>query len=574
MTAATAGIFDQFDVFKIPHCRMMQLVNSCNRNMDMTDFTNNDDLFVLLSNLQNIFREFKNHEEIENEFIMRRLNSKLKAMAIHNSAVCNCHKEDEFSPLFDLLESGYLFINKSKSISERINFGVRLRRALKHFEKRFVPHMKEEEEVFQPLLLQYFTPEELAEMKTVVIKLHLNKKKFNTITTIIGRRSDEDSSCQEMAAALSSDAYRLDVSHTDTTSSPISALPNELLVRIFNHMPLADKFRAARVCKKWNQIVYDRFNWKHLKISEWDETTANKIPPSDDNENFLFYQKDEDGDEEIFKNQNEMTSELRTIKFWIKNLLPRVGHYVNKLDLSNCSSLNNNLTRRILQLCPNVSDLDLSFTNIGDNAFRGVSLEKLANLNCEGCERLSDNAFKFILISSTANLAGLLVNNGKRHHKCRQPTSINQTIEHLHGDRCADCTNKQAIEELHVIDIYHGNLDSCGEEEALPEDNCSNPSSNRLQSINLSGCWSITDHGLNLIASKFDLSNLKYLNLSGCVNVTSNGMNMLAEMSRALQGENLYYCDNIVDGPLKNTANGCANVDCSTKYCCRSYNVC
>lgn len=125
-----------------------------------------------------------------------------------------------------------------------------------------------------------------------------------------------------------------------------------------------------------------------------------------------------------------------------------------------------------------------------------VSLEKLANLNCEGCERLSDNAFKFILISSTANLAGLLVNNGKRHHKCRQPTSINQTIEHLHGDRCADCTNKQAIEELHVIDIYHGNLDSCGEEEAVPEENCSNPISNRLQSINLSGCWSITDQGL------------------------------------------------------------------------------
>lgn len=46
--------------------------------MDVTDFTNNDDLFVLLSNLQNIFKEFKNHEEIENEFIMRRLNLKLK----------------------------------------------------------------------------------------------------------------------------------------------------------------------------------------------------------------------------------------------------------------------------------------------------------------------------------------------------------------------------------------------------------------------------------------------------------------------------------------------------------------
>lgn len=46
--------------------------------MDKTDFANNDELIVLLGNLQNIFREFKNHEEIENEFIMGRLNSKLK----------------------------------------------------------------------------------------------------------------------------------------------------------------------------------------------------------------------------------------------------------------------------------------------------------------------------------------------------------------------------------------------------------------------------------------------------------------------------------------------------------------
>lgn len=51
--------------------------------MERTDFANNDDLFVLLSHLQGIFREFKNHEEIENEFIMGRLNSKLKVMKLN-----------------------------------------------------------------------------------------------------------------------------------------------------------------------------------------------------------------------------------------------------------------------------------------------------------------------------------------------------------------------------------------------------------------------------------------------------------------------------------------------------------
>ena len=68
-------------------------------------------------------------------------------MAVYNSAVCNCHKDDEFTPLFNLVEMGYLFINKNKPSSERISFGVRLRKALNHFTNRFVPHMKEEEEV-------------------------------------------------------------------------------------------------------------------------------------------------------------------------------------------------------------------------------------------------------------------------------------------------------------------------------------------------------------------------------------------------------------------------------------------
>lgn len=77
-------------------------------------------------------------------------------MAIYNSAVCNCHKEDEFTPLFNLVEMGYLYLNKTKSTSEKISFGIKLRRALGQFTKRFIPHMKEEEEVFR--LQRFYIP--------------------------------------------------------------------------------------------------------------------------------------------------------------------------------------------------------------------------------------------------------------------------------------------------------------------------------------------------------------------------------------------------------------------------------
>jgi hypothetical protein len=109
---------------------------------------------------------------------MKKLKSKLKAMAIYNSAVCNCHKDDEFTPLLNLVETGYMFTNRTKTTSERISYGIKLRQALNKFNKIFVPHMKEEEEIFQPLLQKYFSRVELADMKNIVIKLHMQRRKL------------------------------------------------------------------------------------------------------------------------------------------------------------------------------------------------------------------------------------------------------------------------------------------------------------------------------------------------------------------------------------------------------------
>lgn len=145
-----------------------------------------------------------------------------------------------------------------------------------------------------------------------------------------------------------------------------------------------------------------------------------------------------------------------------------------------------------------------------------VRLEKLENLNCEGCENLSDNAFKFILISSTVNIFKSACHQ-QTSHECQpiiqvDSNSANSRSEQSH-DRCADCANsKRSIEELHrlgsnhnhgeeFIDVYHG-----GFEQKLNDDDSSCSQNydyavlaNSLRSINLSGCWSITDSGLRYI---------------------------------------------------------------------------
>ncbi len=74
------------------------------------------------------------------------------------------------------------------------------------------------------------------------------------------------------------------------------------------------------------------------------------------------------------------------------------------------------------------------------------------------------------------------------------------------------------------------------------------------------------------IASKYDLNNLEYLNLSGCLNLTPLGLKLFIDTSDLLTGENFYYCDNILDGPMRSTANGCDNIECGKKFCCRNIN--
>ncbi len=196
---------------------------------------------------------------------MIKLKNKLKAMAIYNSAVCNCHSNDEFTPLIKMVENGYLFVNKTASNSERITFGHRLRLALKKFTKKFVPHMKEEEEIFQPLLLEYFTQEELAEMKNIVIKLHLQRRKDLTNNQCSNNNNNRQQFKYEIGEEEKSDWI---------ISKSITNLPNEILLKIFAPLDLKHKFNAAQVCKKWNNIIYDKTCWRELSFSQWKKTST------------------------------------------------------------------------------------------------------------------------------------------------------------------------------------------------------------------------------------------------------------------------------------------------------------
>lgn len=175
----TSDFADEINVYNIPHTRMKRLAQMAVDKLNNTNCSNASELLTTVKTLSRVFYEFKTHERIENECIMRRLQAKLNTLNIQNTAVCNCHKDDELTVMLKLFSDGIRYSTKSES--ERIKYGMKLREELERFQEHFLPHMREEEEIFQPLLVQYFSFTELKNLKESVLKQH---QLWNTVDNL------------------------------------------------------------------------------------------------------------------------------------------------------------------------------------------------------------------------------------------------------------------------------------------------------------------------------------------------------------------------------------------------------
>ncbi|XP_028638961.1 F-box/LRR-repeat protein 5-like isoform X2 [Grammomys surdaster] len=134
--------------------------------LSKTNFSNNNDFRALLQSLYATFKEFKMHEQIENEYIIGLLQQR-------SQTIYNVHSDNKLSEMLSLFEKG---LKNVKNEYEQLNYAKQLKERLEAFTRDFLPHMKEEEEVFQPMLMEYFTYEELKDIKKKVIAQHCSQK--------------------------------------------------------------------------------------------------------------------------------------------------------------------------------------------------------------------------------------------------------------------------------------------------------------------------------------------------------------------------------------------------------------
>lgn len=385
---------EEVDVFTVPHSRMKELVCKYLDMLTTTNFSNAVHLSKLLENLIKTFQEFIAHEQIENQFIMKKLKNKLRSLSIQNSAVCNCHKDNRLSDMLKFLQDGYKCTKKSEL--DRHNYGLQLRQALEDFTETFLPHMEEEEEVFQPLLMQHFTFEELKQIKATVIQQHFKAESEEVPEKYIA----------DLKSSKSSVAVEEPVPKVPATG--IDNLPDELLLKVFSHLNPQELCRSSQVSRRWNRLAMDGSLWTELYPVSWakGDWSARQGVYEEDSidvaERLNSKAFDEDADIDEADDWDEEAREIQLqssmLTLMCKHLLPRVGRTIKHCDLAYSKGLTNGTLYKILSLCPHLEYLNLTQTRVSDLGFKGFSKSScgkmLKHLDLSGCLYITDVALQ------------------------------------------------------------------------------------------------------------------------------------------------------------------------------------
>lgn len=402
---------DEVDVFTGPHWRMKQLVGLYCEKLSKTNFSNNNDFRSFLQSLCATFKEFKMHEQIENEYIIGLLQQRC-------CTVYNVHSDNKLSEMLSLFEKG---LQNVKSEYEQLNYARQLKERLEAFTQDFLPHMKEEEEVFQPMLMQYFTYEELKDIKKQVIAQHSNQQQLDCAAEVLKGFSLWTQAEELQKAFKYADHEKTDYDlEQSRNSTHISQLPAEIMLRLFHYLDPVDLCRCSQVCSSWSELVKTGSLWRHLYPVRWARGDYYSGPPGDldqepdedwvksrENEGRAYQEWDEDADvdESDVSGHTEGSlaismaqREKRLLNGIIQHLLPTVGPSVKSIILAYSCTVSSKMVRQILSLCPNITHLDLTQTDVTDFAFDSWSYvgacHSLEHLDLSGCEKITDHTLK------------------------------------------------------------------------------------------------------------------------------------------------------------------------------------
>ncbi|XP_072784116.1 F-box/LRR-repeat protein 5 isoform X2 [Taeniopygia guttata] len=292
------------------------------------------------------------------------------------------------------------------------------------------------------MLMEYFTYEELKDIKKKVIAQHCSQKEAAEF-----RGLSKWNQAEELQKVFKYSVDEKADQETEVTghTTNITNLPPEVMVTIFSYLNPQELCQCSQVSTEWSQLAKTGSLWKHLYPVRWARGDWYSGPAADTetepdeewvknrkDESRAFQEWDEDADidesEEAAEDSlaiNIAQMEKRLLHGLIHHVLPLVGSSVKTLVLAYSSAVSTKMVRQILELCPNLEYLDLTQTDISDSVFESWCsvgyCQNLRHLDLSGCEKITDVAIERISralgIISTPHTRGILKSCRNRNSK-------------------------------------------------------------------------------------------------------------------------------------------------------------
>ncbi|XP_076277320.1 putative RNA-binding protein EEED8.10 [Lasioglossum baleicum] len=332
---------------------------------------------------------------------------------------------------------------------------------------------------------------------------------------------------------------------SDITKDSIQILNDDCLIHIFHQLPIVDRIRIERVCKRWRALVQE--SWSSVK-----KLDLLCMP------NSLYY--------------------LVTNTTILRKILLRCGRFLNEINLSQTKYLVPSTSTVVAKLCPNLQKIDvtaLTITSTGINSLTN-HCHDITKLSLKpapyNCDRDLQNLFEVNLkLRYVKIVSGQISGNCLlylpvetmeeivlKKCTCLQEKCLSQVFEKLQNlrsltiDRCY----YPYVSTLQAISTHCKNLKILNLLDAIEVDLLS-VNDDIVQSIQLPNLETLTINCSTLVTNEF-LSNvvskcqqLTYVNIAGCKLVTSVGIAAIAALPK-LETLIMNYLYQVSDTDMRN----------------------
>ncbi|KAI8767504.1 serine/threonine-protein kinase yakA [Biomphalaria glabrata] len=292
-------------------------------------------------------------------------------------------------------------------------------------------------------------------------------------------------------------------------SSPFECLPNDLLLKIFFHLPTDHLCRCAQVCRQWYNAVWDN-------PALWTSIVINN--PNIDID--------------------------RALKYLTRRLsynTPKICMILEKININFCSRLTDRGLQTAVKRCPELRYLDMQechlVTNEGvtEAVSRCVNLERL---DVTGCPKITCITLMDSVISQSPS------NHLERIY-----------LRYLDMTDCPHITDQDLmIITSQCTQLLFFYLRRCPLITDLGVSYIANNCTS-LRELSMSDCLNITDLAMRELAKLRD--NLRYLSVAKCEKVSDEGVINIAKNCSKLRYLNVRGCEAVSDIGLEFLARNC-----------------